>query len=173
MRRSCLTSKFVWAILEMSMYFSGKGNVLSSARRVELDVHCDDDRWSHLGTTKNRHGLQRHLWFLSEETLPVHHEVLCWNLRSLRMVPALEWILGIRGLFLIVLLYHLQMGIWIHHLLVWPILLSRWFFEDKYLMHPTFPKSSRSAVRRSPFQIPPATSSQPGKIPGNTGSSGR
>ena len=107
---------------------------LPSARRVELEVHCDDDWWSHLGSTKNRPGIQRHLWFLSVESISVHHEVLCWNLRSLRLVPALEWILGIRSVFLTILVHHLQMGTWIQQLFV-----SRWFVEDKYLTHPTFP----------------------------------
>ena len=60
--------------------------------------------------TLSRHGLQRHLWILSVETLPIHHELLCWNLRSLRLVPALEWVLGIRSLFLTILLFHLRMG---------------------------------------------------------------
>ena len=32
--------------------------------------------------------------------------------------PASEWILGIRSLLLTVLLYHLQMGLLIHHLFV-------------------------------------------------------
>ena len=50
---------------------------LPSARRVVLEVHCDDDKRSHLELTRSRHGLQRHLWIPSVETLPVHHEVLC------------------------------------------------------------------------------------------------
>ena len=38
------------------------------ARRVELEVHCDDDRWSHYGPTRRRHGHQHHLSILSVET---------------------------------------------------------------------------------------------------------
>ena len=64
-------------------------------------------------------------------------DVLHWDLHSLRSVPALEWVLGIRSLSLTVLLYHLLLGKWINPLLVLSIL-QRWFFEDKYLMHPIF-----------------------------------
>ena len=110
---------------------------LLSTRKVDSEVHCVDDWWSLLGLTKSR--LQRYLWLVSVETLPVHREVLCWNLRSLRLIPVLEWVLGIRSLFLTILLYHLQMGIWIHHLFVWSILLSRWFVEDKSQMQRIFP----------------------------------
>ena len=53
--------------------------------------------------------------------------------------PAFEWILGVRCLFLTILLYHLQLGIWIQHLFMSSKLLSRWFFEDKFLKHLTFP----------------------------------
>ena len=47
-------------------------------RHMELNskFHCDDDRTSHLESTRSR----RHLLILSVETLPVHLEVLNWNL---------------------------------------------------------------------------------------------
>ena len=94
-------------------------------------------------------------------------DVLCWDLRCSRLVPASEWILWIRSLFLTILLYHL-----------W-----KWEFEfaslsDQYLFRVDssrinfwciqFSKSSRSALRIFPFQIPPATYSGLRKIPGNT-----
>ena len=41
---------------------------LPSARGVELEVHCDDDRASHLGSTQSRYGLQRHLLVLSVDS---------------------------------------------------------------------------------------------------------
>ena len=138
------------------------------ARRVELEFHCDGDRWSHLESTRSRNGLLRHLLILPVETLPIRLEVLHWDLRSLRSVPALEWVLGHRSLFLTVLLYHLLLGRWIHNLFVWSIHPSRLFFEDKNLMHTNFSKSSNSAINISSFQIPPAIRSQPRKIPGNT-----
>ena len=47
-----------------------------SAHRVELEVHCDDDKRSHLGSTQSLFGLQRHLLILPVETLPVRLEVL-------------------------------------------------------------------------------------------------
>ena len=92
-----------------------------------------------LGSTKRLSGLQHHLSILSVEDLPVRLEVLHWDLRSLQVVPASEWVLGIRGLFLTILLCHLQMGTCIHHLFVWSVFLSRWFFEDKFPMRPSFP----------------------------------
>ena len=36
------------------------------------------------------------------------------------------------------LLYHLPLGTWIHHLFGLSTLLSRWFFEEKILMHPIY-----------------------------------
>ena len=91
------------------------GMFLTSAHRVELEVHCDDDRWSHLESTRSRHGRQRHLLIVSVEAFPVRLEVLHWNLHSLRFVPALEWVLGIRCLFLTILLCLLQLGITSSH----------------------------------------------------------
>ena len=83
---------------------------LHSAHRVELEVYCDYDWWSHLRSTRSRCLLQRRLLVLRVETLH-------WNLRSLRSVPALEWVLGIRSRFVTILLYHLRLGRWIHHFL--------------------------------------------------------
>ena len=80
---------------------------LLTANRVELEVQCDDDRWSHLESTKSLSVLQRHLLILSVEALPVRLQVLQRDLHSLQVVPASEWVLGIRGLFLTILLYQL------------------------------------------------------------------
>ena len=41
---SSKTSRSVTVDLVTSMYLNGFVNVSSSARRVELEVHCDDDR---------------------------------------------------------------------------------------------------------------------------------
>ena len=49
---------------------------LPSAHGVELEVHCDDDKGSHLESTRSRCELQRPLLILLVETLPVHLEVL-------------------------------------------------------------------------------------------------
>ena len=45
---------------------------LPSAHGVELEVHCDDDKGSHLESTRSRCELQRPLLILLVETLPVH-----------------------------------------------------------------------------------------------------
>ena len=58
------------------MYFSGTGNVFPPARGVGLEDHCDDDRWSHLVSTRNQHLVERHLLCLLVEILPIHLEVL-------------------------------------------------------------------------------------------------
>ena len=132
-RFSCNTSRSVWVDLVTYMYFSGIGNVSSSARGVELEVHCDDERWSHLGSTKNRHRLQRHLLVSVGWDSPDSP----WS-SLLRSSPLTGCSRLIRSLSLTNLLYLLQMGKRTHHLFVWSVLLSRWFFEDKFLMRPTF-----------------------------------
>ena len=111
---------------------------------------------SHLGSTRSRHGLQRRLWILSVETLLVHHEILCWDLRSSRSVPAFEWVLGIRSLFLTSLLCHLLMGIWIHHLFCLIDTSSALILRGSHLMHPTFP----SLLSKNISKFSPAISSK-------------
>ena len=145
-----MTSRSVWVDLVTSMYFSGRGNVCSWGTQS-----WTRDRWNHLGSTRSRQGLQRHLLILSIETPPVHLEVLHRDLRSLQVVPVLEWILGILGLLLTILLFHLLLGIWLSS----PIceintsfaLMFRGLISDAS----NFSKSSRSAIRMSPFQISP------------------
>ena len=73
-------------------------------------------------------------WVVSRFTVKFVAEIF-----SFCSAPAFEWILGVRCLFLTILLYLLRLGIWIHHLFMSSTLLSRWFFEDKFLKHPTFP----------------------------------
>ena len=75
---------------------------------------------------------------LSLENLPFHHEVLCWNLRSLRLAPALERVLGIHGIYPTISLYHLQLGIWTLLPFVESMLLLHRVFEENFPMHPTF-----------------------------------
>ena len=72
---------------------------------------------------------------LSRSTLKFSTEIFA----PYGLVPALEWVHGIRSLFLTILLFHLLLGIWIHLLFVLSINLSRRFFEGKFLMHPSFP----------------------------------
>ena len=55
---------------------------LLSAHRVQLEVHCDGDRWSLIESFKNRHGLQSHLQVGYVETLPVRLEILPWGFLS-------------------------------------------------------------------------------------------
>ena len=112
---------------------------LPSARRVELEVHCDDDRWSHRESTRSRQVLQRHLLILSVETLPLRLEVFHWKLRSFLFVPVFEWVLGSRSLFLTILPYHLPLRKMNFIFFSISIPLSRWFFEDEFLTRPTFP----------------------------------
>ena len=44
--------------------------ILLSACKVELEVQCDDDKRSHLVSTKSLYVLQPHLLVLSVEALP-------------------------------------------------------------------------------------------------------
>ena len=111
---------------------------LPSGHRVVLVVQCDDDGWSHLGSTPNRPGLQRHLWVLPVEALPIRLEFLHWDFHSIQVDPAFECVLGICSLFLTVLLFHLRMGKLIHYLSGWPILPLLWFFA--------FPNSLRNHI---------------------------
>ena len=111
---------------------------LPSARGVELKVQYDDDKWSHLELTKNHSGLQRHLLILLVEALPIRLEVLHWDLHSIRSIPALEWVLGIRSLFQTILLHHLQMGKWILLPFVWSVLLSHELVAEKILCFQLF-----------------------------------
>ena len=83
MRRSCLTSKFVHAVLETSMYFSGTGKVLLSASNVWLWVQRDGGKWSFLTSTKNHLSLHQHLEVSLEvvevETLLIFLENFFWH----------------------------------------------------------------------------------------------
>ena len=106
------------------------------------------------------------LSFLLVETLPFRLEILLWHFHSLQFLPALKWVHGIRNLSPTILLHHLQLGMYIR-LLVSPILLLRWFVEDKFLMHPNFQFFQVSKIRISPFHYLSAINAYPSKIPGN------
>ena len=106
--------------------------------------------------------------FLQVETLPYRLEILRWDSLSLRCVPVSEWVIGIRGLFLIMLPNHLPQELQILRLCGLSGLLLHSIFWDKFLMRPTFLILQKSAIRMSPFQTPPAIKAYPEKIPGNT-----
>ena len=76
--------------------------------------------------------------FLAVEALPVRLEALLWDLHSLQVVPALEWVLGIRGLFRTILLFHLPLELWNLLTFVASILLLLRFNKDGC---PTRPRS--------------------------------
>ena len=69
---------------------------------------------------------------LQVETLPYRREILRWDSLSSRWIPVSEWVLGIRSVFLIILLNHLPQEI---QILFFRIQSSGIYF----LMHPTFP----------------------------------
>ena len=71
------------------------GMILLSAREDELEVLCDDDKWSPLRLTRRQCGLQRHRVFLLVETHPSFLEILFWDLHSQHDNTALELILGL------------------------------------------------------------------------------
>ena len=64
------TSRSVCVDLVTSMYSQNKKCFFLRHVELKLEVYCDDDSWSHLGSTRCRHGL------------------------PLRSVPAPEWVLG-------------------------------------------------------------------------------
>ena len=144
------------------------GMFLPSANGVELVIRCDENEWSHLGLTKSLFGVQRQLLFLSIETLPVRLEVLHWDLRSLQVVLAFEWVLRIRGLLLTILLYHPLLGILNIHTFVASILLFALILRGLISHASMFSNSSMSAIRISPCQIHPAINAYPMSIPVET-----
>ena len=88
---------------------------------------------------QNHYWFLRHLLLLQVETLPYRHEILRWDSLSLRWSPVSERVLGIRSLFLVILLNHLPQEIPILHLFGLSGLLSHSVFWDMFLMHVTFP----------------------------------
>ena len=87
---------------------------------------------------KSPFGFQRHPLFLSVETSPSFLEVLPWDLHSLQVVPALEWILGFRSLFQTMLLFQLRLGIYNFHIFSALWLPLQWAFVHGFLMRPNF-----------------------------------
>ena len=77
------------------------------------------------------------------------------------------WV-GSRCLFPTILLLHPRLGIWILLPSELATLLLHWFFEDKFLRRQSFLVPSVSAIRMSPFQIPPAINACPRNISGKT-----
>ena len=112
------------------------------------------DGVSRLGSTRSRHGLQRHLFILSVETSP-------WSylLKSslLTVGFGFEWVLGIRSLFLTTLLNHLLVGKWIIFL-TYRCFFGDLIFRTQISAASNFSKSSRSAIRLFPFQNLPRDS---------------
>ena len=82
-------------------------NDSSLGTQVEHSVQYGDNKWSILEQTKSIPDLLRRLLILQVETLPYRREILRWDSLSLRWIPISEWVLGIRSLFLIILLDHL------------------------------------------------------------------
>ena len=115
------------------------------ARIIKLSVQCGEVFLSFL----------RHLLFLQVETIPYHSEILRWDPLSSRCVPVLEWVLGNRSLFLMMLLNHLPQEIQILRLCVWSRLLLHSVFWDKFLMRPIFPiLQYQQSVCQQPVCLP-------------------
>ena len=133
-------SRSLWADLVTSNVFQWNaecffsGHMELNSRFMVMTIHEFT-----LNRPKKLFGLQRHLLILSVGALQIRLEVLHWDLHSLRFVSTSEWVLGIRSLFRTIFLYHLQLGIWTPLPFVRSILLSHWFFEDKFLMRQNFP----------------------------------
>ena len=139
------------------------GMTLVSAHRDELEVQCDDDKWSHLRLTKSHFGLQRHLVFLLVETYPCFLKVLLWDLDSLRVGPAP---LGRFSEF-VVSSWQFCCSIcdWEHEVFTFfdvntsfALNLRAWISDAS-----NFP-----AIKTSPFQIPCATNANSRNTPGKT-----
>ena len=103
---------------------------LPSSHRVQLEVHCDDDRWSHLESTRSRQRLQRHLLLLSFVTLPRFSTEICAPFCL--FVPQS----GFPEFVVSSWQFCCTICFWEYDFIS---LLWRWFFEDKFLMRPTFP----------------------------------
>ena len=113
-----------------------------SARQLNFSVHFDDDKWNSFrasASTQKHCWFLRHLLFLQVETLPYRHEILRWDSLSLWWIHVSEWVLGVRSLFLIILLNHLPQETQILHLFGLSGLPSHSVFCDMFLMHLTFP----------------------------------
>ena len=122
---------------------------------------------------------------LDPPEVSTHFNIICWfcRLRLSRFtlkfsaemfapygtVRAFEWVLVTRSLFLTIFAVPSATGnMNSSSFLCCQILLSGWFFEDKFLMRQLFPNLLKSAIRISPSQNRPAISSKPRKIPSDT-----
>ena len=122
------------SFLVTSTYFSGIGNVSSWGTQS-----WTRDRWSHLGSTRSRQRLQRHLLILSVETLPVRLESSTEIFAPYRLFP--PWS-GFSEFVVSSWQFCCSICYWeydVFSLFVIPVLLSRWFFEDEFLMRPKCP----------------------------------
>ena len=117
----------------------GLGMILLSAHRDGLEVRRDDDKWSLFPLTRSHHGLQRHHLFMSIEISPSFLQVLPWDLHSLLVDFALEWLLGFHDLFQTVLLIRLRLGICNVHLFLTLIVVLHQAPEHGFLTRPNFP----------------------------------
>ena len=142
-------------------FFSRHVSRASRFNMITLNIILSDL----LRRSKNPYWFLRHLLFLQVETLPYHHDILRWGSLSLRWIPVSEWVLGIRSLFLLILLSHLPQEISILHLF-WVI---RTHFALSLLGYVSdasnFSNSSISAVRIYSSQILVANRACPGRIP--------
>ena len=111
MRRSLKISSFTWVDLVTWMFWGGATNV-SSFGTSRFHVMTTDEVTFHRPKVSPEFNVI--LWILSVQTLVVRLEFLRWDLRSLQVVTAFEWLLQIRGLYLTTLLYHLLLRIWTH-----------------------------------------------------------
>ena len=134
----------IWVDLVASMYFSGIRNVFF-LHDMELNSRFTVMKIDEVTLDRPEvdTGFSVHLWVLSVETLRLLTMMYSAEIFApLRSVPASEWVLGIRGLFLTIL--PCAICNWEHEFViffVWSILLSRWFFEDKTSDASNFSKS--------------------------------
>ena len=106
------TSRSVWACLVKSMYFSWTRMFLRSARRVELEVHCDGSAQA----SASSGGFVG--WYFPDSpwSSPLRSSLLTVGSRlTVGSLPDSFAVPSAIGN------------------------LKRWFFEDKYLMHQAFP----------------------------------
>ena len=138
-RFSCATSKSVWVDLITSMYFRGIGND-SSWSTKNWTLGSIWWRWMKSPWIDQKSFRASASSFVSSgSTFPYRHEILRWDSLSLRWVPVSERVLGIRSLFMIMLLNHLPQEIQILRLCRLSGLLLHSVFCEKFLMRPTFP----------------------------------
>ena len=142
-----------WMDLVTSYVFQwNRERFLPSVPRVELEVRCDDDGWSHpwidqKSARASASSVDSAGW--SSPNSP-------WRSAEIfsPSVPALEWVFGIRSLFLTILLYHQLWGT----LTLPPFEVSTLLSHDSSRINFRYvhvSNSSMSAIKISPFQVHP------------------